>query len=87
MEPSSTKPEAAEAEAKPGQEPEAAVAEPTAPAAEKKEEPSGAGDSRRIGKGALPVDAVGSGLPLDWDWYESTAENLSCCWKFAAIAE
>ena len=43
MEPSSTKPEAAEAEAKPGQEPEAAVAEPTAPAAEKKEEPSGAG--------------------------------------------
>jgi len=44
MEPSSTKPEAAEAEAKPGQEPEAAVAEPAAPAAEKKEEePSGAG--------------------------------------------
>ena len=40
MEPSSTKPEAAEAEAKPGQEPEAAVAEPTAPAAEKKEEPA-----------------------------------------------
>mmetsp|Transcript_7805 Transcript_7805/g.26877 ORF Transcript_7805/g.26877 Transcript_7805/m.26877 type:complete len:493 (-) Transcript_7805:87-1565(-) len=50
MEPSSTKPEAAEAEAKPGQEPEAAVAEPTAPAAEKKEEPSGAG---RDGEGAV----------------------------------
>ena len=50
MEPSSTKPEAAEAEAKPGQEPEAAVAEPTARAAEKKEEPSGAG---RDGEGAV----------------------------------
>ena len=60
MEPSSTKPEAAEAEAKPGQDPEAAVAEPTAPAAEKKEEPSGAG---RDGEGAAGTKATEGGEP------------------------
>ena len=57
MEPSSTKPEAAEAEAKPGQEPEAAVAEPTAPAAEKKEPPKKEGGGGKKGGGD---DARGS---------------------------